>query len=202
MKSLKNITLLFIILLINLSSNYAQRCGKKLLCDMELDKSYDYRSQSTYAELYPGDTIRTKTVVYSGQEYDVFLCGNPVLGAMEYSIIKQHRKTRKVIDKIEAHEEIKYQLDEYGDYVYDDYGDYIEIGRETVNDTTWVTEKYIDENIIFNSLNNDSGSTRWKYLANKTESLVIEVVVPDNASSGCADLFIGHRSKSKSSFKR
>ncbi len=180
----------------------AQRCGKKLLCDIEPDNSFDYRGQSTYAELYPGDTIRTKTVIYSGQIYDIFICGDPALGTVEFKIIKQHKKSRNVIEEISETEEILYKEDEYGEYEYDEYGDYIEIGRETIYDTIWKRERYIEEEILFNNLNNKEGTNRWKKNVTKTQTLIVEVIVPDNASEGCADLLIGHKSRQKSSFKR
>ncbi|NOZ46626.1 MAG: hypothetical protein GXO79_07560 [Chlorobi bacterium] len=203
MKSLIiNLLTILFILFIYTGNTYAQRCGKKKLCNIELNDRYDYRGQSTYAELYPGDTIRTKIVVYGAQLYDIFACGDPALGAVEFNVIKQTRKYRKVIEDIQEHEQINYKLDEYGDYVYDEYGDYIETGRETVSDTTWKKERYIEEKILFNSLNNKENSNRWTKAAKKTETLVIEVIVPDNASEGCLDLFIGHRSKQQGSFKR
>lgn len=184
-----------------LNSN-AQRCGKKLLCNIEPDNSFDYRGQSTYATLYPSDTIRTKIVVYGGQMYDIFTCADPILGAIEFNVIKQHKKFRNVIQEINESNEIQYKLDEYGDYEYDEYGDYIEIGRETFYDTVWVKERYIVEEVLFNNLNNKDGKDRWQKIARKTQTLIVEVFVPDNGQEGCVDLFIGHKSRQKSSFKR
>lgn len=180
----------------------AQRCGKKLLCNIELDDRFDYRGQSTYAILYPGDTIRTKIVTYGGQYYDIFTCADPILGAIEFNVIKQDKKYRNVIQEVNETEEIQYKLDDYGDYEYDAYGDFIEIGRETIYDTVWIRERYIEEEIFFNNLNNKDGKDRWQKLARKTQTLIVEVLVPENGQEGCVDLLIGHKTRQKSSFKR
>ena len=180
----------------------AQRCGRKAACTIEIDDSFDYRGQSTYATLYPSDTANTKIVVYSGQVYNIFLCGEPQLGTIEFNILKLHRKYRNVIDEVIESENILYKQDEYGDYVYDEYGDYIEIGRETVHDTLWIREKYIEKEILFNNFENKSGTPNWKIAITKTQTLLVEVIVSENASEGCMDLFIGHRTKHKSQFKR
>jgi hypothetical protein len=124
------------------------------------------------------------------------------LGAVEFNIIKVNKKYRKSVDKVNETEEIIYEVDEYGDYIYNEYGDYIEKERKMVYDTLWITERYMEEEIMFNSLNNKAGVQNWSEIVTKTQSLVIEVIVPDNATEGCLDLLIGHRTKQKTQFKR
>ena len=203
MKSILLNTLILLFILLLFSNNmYSQRCGKKAACTIEIDDNYDYRGQSTYAILYANDTVRTKIVVYGGQNYNIFTCSEPQLGSIEFNVIKQYRKFRNVVEEINETEEILYELDEYGEYIYDEYGDYIEKARQTVYDTIWKKERYIEEDLLFNNLDNKDGASTWKKSVTKTESLVIEVIVTENATEGCLDLFVGHKTRSKGSFKR
>ena len=181
--------------------NAQDDCSKMDLCEKDDFEDYDYRGQSSFGTLMPGDTARIKLVLYSGQDYHIFICGEEHLGQLEFNVVREKRKYRNVVDEVKEEEVIIYKENEYGAYEYDEYGNYIEVGRETVYDTIWKRELYIDRNVLFSSI--DDGVREWHQSLDKTLVGVVEVIVPENAQSeGCVAVMVGHRYKPKRKFKR
>ncbi len=186
------------IIFINISSySFSQRCDKKKFYSKQDLGKYDYRGQSSYSLLSPSDTVRLKIVVYSGQDYRIFVACDPVLGQVEYKIIQQIKKRKKIIKDIISEDVPIYKKDENGEYVIDDWGDYIEESSKTVYDTIWGTKKYIVKKLLFSNLNKTE--KYWEQKVKKTQVLIIEVIVPkgDGDIAGCSSILIGHKSSRK-----
>ena len=155
------------IIFINVSYySFSQRCDKKKFYSKQDLGNYDYRGQSSFALLSPGDTVKLKIVVYSGQDYRIFAACDPVLGQVEYKIIQQIKKRKKIIKAVTSEEVPIYKKDENGELALDDWGDYIEEGSNTVYDTIWGTKKYVVKKLLFSNLK--SSDKYWEQREKKT----------------------------------
>lgn len=221
---MKNIIKITPIILILLSFSFqlnAQNCARKAqkFCPEEQYGDYDYRSQSSYAVLAPGDTARASIVVYSKQDTRILICSDPALGDVNYKIFDPKRVTKRSIKEVnktetevpvyakDASGNLLQEKDEWGDPMYDyDTGEpvyKIERYESIVEyDTIWQTERVIKEEIVFDSAKSDKNY--WEELGTKkTKRLIIEVVVPqsDQSYEGCVNVEVGHKfSESKKTF--
>ena len=193
MKQICAITVFFLICGIT-SQSYAQRCSERI-CDKDKLEDYDYRSQTSFAYLIPGDTARLNIVVYNGQTYKIFTCSESDLGEVHYNIIRPIRKVKRKIKDINTEVQIEYKTDEYGEEVYDENWEPIEIGRTTVYDTIWETIRFTEDKVVFDNQNNEQGNNYWKYICKNTRRMVIEVIVPegDPDMQGCVVIMVGRK---------
>ncbi|HBF87335.1 MAG TPA: hypothetical protein DDX39_01745 [Bacteroidales bacterium] len=168
------------------------KCMRKDFCSEDFGE-YDYRSQSSYGEFSPGDTVRAKFIVYSGQDYRLFACGHPDLGDIQFKIIEPIKKTNRVIKDIQKQEVVEYDLDEWGDAKVDENGEMIVKRKYTKKDTIWARETVISEKIIFDSMNNKTSQLFWEASVVKTRRLIIEVLIPEGDKSiyDCVNIYIG-----------
>jgi hypothetical protein len=91
-----NLIFISIILVIFSSSSISQNCKKAFkMCKPEDLADFEYASQTSYANLSPGDTARVKIVVYSSKQYRVLLCSDPDLQQLSWRIVKINRKENK-----------------------------------------------------------------------------------------------------------
>ncbi len=205
--------IVIIIALLGITSTaLSQNCARKKFCDKDDYGNYDYRSQSSYAILSPGDTARASIVIYSRQDSRILVCYDPDLGNVQYKIFHPKRITRTVIkdiDKTETEIEVYKRdedgnpvqmVDEWGDPVYDEnYNPVYEIDHyETVveYDTIWQKERVVEETLIFNSGKDGTAKPYWEGLnVKKTKRLIIEVIIPegDRSIEGCVNIEVGHR---------
>lgn len=179
------------------------KCMRKNYCDEDFG-DYDYRSQSSYGEFSPGDTVRSKFIVYSGQDYRLFACGAPDLGDIQFKVIEPVKKTNRVIKDIQKQEVVEYEVDDWGDAKVDENGEMIIKSKKTVRDTVWARETVISEKIVFDSMNNDQNQLFWEASIMKTRRLIIEVVIPEGDRSvyECVNIYIGRmQSKSRKFFQ-
>jgi len=200
-------------LIANMAS--AQCSFKKSDCEFDdaefedIFSDFDYRSQSAYARMSPGDIQVVRFVIYRGKDYRVFTCQDYDLGDVQMQIIKPERKTERYYDKetgIVKTEEPVYKLDEEGNEVYDEETwEPIQIGTKTSYDTTWQTRRYVDEIVVFDSHNNEKGSKIWKKNnVQKTSTLRAKITVPDGDPEyiGCVSVLIGYRHTNYNRFTR
>lgn len=168
------------------------RCSKKIYCE-DIWEDFDYRSQSSFGEFAPGDTLRAKIIVYSGQDYRIFACGDQKLGELQMKIIDPVKETKRVIKAINKRDTVEYKLDEYGNTAIDANGDPIVLSKKTLNDTIWERITNIKEKELFNSLNNKDNAQYWQKSITKTQRLVVEVVVPDGDKTQleCVNIYVG-----------
>jgi len=192
---------------------YSQNCGKKQFLDKNLIEDFDYKGQSSSAELQPGDTARTSVVAYGKNEVRIAVGGEPFLGQLIFKVIQPTSKTKKVVDNIRKREEEipVYKKDKDGNLVQkiDDWtGEKakdangapiyeIEKTEKLVSyDTTFKTVQINEELLLFDS----ETSTDKKYYQEKisrTKKLIIEVIVPakdvDANKTGCVSVNFGFR---------
>lgn len=202
--------ILSLLLVINIASVSAQSCGgKKYGTKEQVGEGFDYRGQSTFGRLFPGDTSRVKVVLYSKNLVRIFAASESEDLAVEFKIIKTVREYNRMPDKITktTREEPVYKLDEDGVYIqkYDDWGEleYDEFGDPvweiedyktiTVIDTIWRTKRNIREEIIFDSKTSDAAF--FEEVIEKTESVIVEVVVPDadKKTETCIAIMVGRK---------
>lgn len=175
------------------------RCVKKTYCRLDMG-DYDYRSQSSYGEFNPGDTVRTKFIVYSGQDYRLFACAHPDLGDIQFKVIEPIKETKRIITDIQKQEIVEYELNEYGDAKVDENGNMKVVRKYTKRDTIWGRETIIKEKLLFDSANNSKNALYWEQSIKKTKRLIIEVIVPEGDRSifECLNIYVGRmQSKSK-----
>jgi len=208
-RSLLQIIILVGLLVFFAFTGRAQKCISSKFCSADVFGNYDYRGQSSFAVLSPGDTARASIVVYSKQDARILVCNDPKLGDVEFKIFEPTRVTKrtiKAINKSESEEPI-YKLDangdrviqvnEYGEPIYNDLEPLYEIERyERIVqvDTVWATERVVKEQLLFH--NKASGKNFWEELnVPKTKRLIIEVSVPKNATKveGCVNIEVGYR---------
>ncbi len=202
--------LLITVLAINILPVFSQGCGKTAFCSKEDYADYDYRSQSSYAILAPGDTARASIVVYAKQDTRILVCFDPKLGAVAYRVletIRESKRTIKDIKKTESETPV-YKLDadgnpvqkknENGEPMFDEnYNPIYELDRmnkEVKIDTIWQVEKTQREKVLYD--NKSNGKKYWEDLnVAKTRRVIIEVVIPRAAKrvEGCVNIEVGHR---------
>jgi|GEM_PF-4030364 len=196
------------------------KCSTNRFCGSDaLGEQFDYRGQSTFGRLSPGDTTRVKVVLYSNNDVRIALCSDQILGDVSFKVIKTIREYNRIVDRIEKYQE-KYPvykrntnnekipvLSENGAVQKDAYGDIIyEVDSYTENektDTIWKTERNIREEILFDSQTNRQSKEFFQQKITKTFSVIIEVAVPpypeqeNSHVEGCVGIMVGRRFSSQ-----
>lgn len=195
---MKKIFIYSILAIVLASSAHAQRCDKfNRYCDADL-YDFDYSTQSTFAHLYPGDTVPVKTVLYANKEYHITVCSS-YEGEMKWKIVKPIRKTVKTIKTIQRDTVEVYKLNEYDEYIVDEEtGDYIIESTEITVDTIWNTARVADEKFIFDN----SKNVDWRKHIEKTQRAFVYVTLPMDANpeGECVAVFIGRNHLVKAKF--
>lgn len=208
---MKKAIYLLVVLSVSMTLNIkAQTCGTKKYGTKEvLGEGFDYRGQSTYGKLLPGDTSRVKVVLYSKNVVRIFAAGDELMGPVNFRILKTTREYKRIPDRIEkvSTEEPVFKVDEKGQLVqkydewgeleFDEFGDPVyeisEYKTITKTDTIWKTERFDKEEVIFSS--EKSGKKFFEEVVKTTKSIIIEVVIPENApkTEGCVAIMIGRK---------
>ncbi len=192
-----------IVILIFAGTNaFAQRCDNKNFCDKDLYGDYDFRSQTNYAQVYSGDTVRVKVVVYSGQSYRIFTCAERKLKDVYYRIIFPEKRFKRTIKEItEKHVPI-YEKDKDGNFVYNEEGERITTGTIFARDTVWGRELITTESPVYDS--RKAENPYWEAKIRKTRLIIIETVIPKHRKerSGCIQIMVGRKYKTASQFRR
>ncbi len=203
-KSIKNFlfvsTLLLIFVLPNISM--AQNCSKKKLADKELREDYDYRGQSLFIELGNGDSTTLNIVLYSKQNYRLFVVGEQKLGKVDYDIIVPRKKFNRVVKDIQPKKVTSYKKDPNGFYLYNNDGERIPIGEEMIQDTSWTRETSTTEEVVFNSRTSDV--SYWLATPSKTQLITIKVYVEkaEKVQRGCIGIYVGREFANAYQFRR
>ncbi len=190
------------LLLIIIGTTQGQNCSKKKLADKEMREDYDYRSQSLFVELGNGDTTTVNIVLYSKQNYRIFVVGEQKLGRIDYEIIVPRKKFTRVVESVQPKTVTKYKKDPNGFYLYNPNGERIPIGDEVVNDTTWTRETTTIEETVHNSRTADIGY--WLATPNKTQLITIKVYVEPSVKvqRGCIGVYVGREYVNAYQFRR
>src|SRR3989339_520426 len=192
-----------ILLLVAVSfSGQAQKCAKKKLADKQIREDYDYRGQSLFIELGNGDSTTLNIVLYSKQNYRIFVVGEQKLGKIDYEIIVPRKKFNRVVQNIQQKKVTAYKKDPNGFYLYNTEGERIPIGEVMVNDTIWSRETNTTEELVYNS--RDAESTFWTATPGKTQMISIKVFVEktDKPQRGCIGVYVGREFSNAYQFRR
>lgn len=197
------IKILWVILLLFAAINAnAQNCAKKKLADKEMRLDYDYRGQSLFIELSNNDTTTLNIVLYSKQNYRIFVVGEQKLGKVDYEIIVPRKKFNRVVNTVQPKTVTVYKKDPNGFYLYNNDGERIPMGEETIMDTTWTRETTTTRELVYNSKTADSPF--WIATPNKTQLISIKVSV-ENAEKiqrGCIGVYVGREYSNIYQFRR
>lgn len=202
-KELSLLTATLFILAFFVSPDASAQCNRKKYCPDNFG-DFDYASQSSFASLAPGDTTRANVVLYTNQNYRIFVCADPMLGDVKYQVILPERKTSRKIDQIKKDTIVTYKSDENGEYIYDDLGNMVVASKTVVVDTTWITERYTFEKVLYDNKNNKSGKPYFEYSPKKSGRLQVKIQLPaGNAEDqGCVNIFVGRKVIGSKNFQK
>ncbi|MBO4602112.1 MAG: hypothetical protein J5651_03010 [Salinivirgaceae bacterium] len=179
-----------------------QNCSKKKLASNELKGKFDYRGQSLFRPLNTGDSITLNVVLYSKQNYRLFVVGEQKLGNLNYQIYVPSKKFTRVVQSVEEKKVPVYKKDPLGFYLYDKNGQKVKIGEQTIQDTIWSRETTSINDLVFDSRTSDQQF--WEATPVKTQSITIKVYVAPAAKKvdGCVGLYVGCEYSNASQFIR
>jgi hypothetical protein len=169
------------------------QCEHKKYCE-DLMEDYDYRSQSSFAKLSPGDTASVNVVLYGGQKYRFFVGNDPDLGNVTWKVVQPERKTKRTIQKIKKDTMLIYQTNDNGDFVADKNGALIIKDKHVNIDTTWLTERISTEKVLFD--NKQSGKQPfYETQPEKSARYIVKINIPsgDKNYSGCVNVYVGRK---------
>ena len=204
--NIAQIICLFFVLSFIPFTSFSQRCDKKDLCNDEDYGDFDYRSQTVFAKLSPGDTSTINIVAYSGNDMRILVCADEGLGEVIYQIIESFKELK--VEKVTKKEHLK-------DVVMNTEPD-PETGMITPKmnngdtvfferDTTYIEEKktfVTKEEIKYDSKNNKGKPYYEEKAIKKTKRLKIKVQVPagDEEYIGCVNVLVGRKAAKSNKF--
>lgn len=201
-KSKYRITFLLCIFALLPLLSFGQNCSKKKLATKEQRGEFDFRGQSVFVELGNGDTTNLKIVLYSKQNYKIFVVGEQKLGGIDYQIYVPRKRFNRVVKEVKSKTVTAYKKDPDGFYLYNNQGNRIAVGKEVVQDTIWTRETADVEQLVYDS--RKSELPYWLATPNKTQLVTIKVFVEqaDKIIIGCAGLYVGREYSNVYQFRR
>lgn len=194
--------ILVVLIIVVFHQVQAQRCDKKNYCDKGLYGEYDYRSQSNYSQVYTGDTLRVKVVVYAKQSYRIFTCADRKLKKVHFNIIFPEKRFKRIIKNVVTKEVPIYEKNKNGKIIFNDKGEKILTGTIFANDTVWGRQLVTSEKIVYNS--EKEKNKFWDALIHKTRLIIIEVIIPEQRKKrpGCIQIMVGREKGATNQFRR
>jgi hypothetical protein len=179
------------------------QCEKKDFCNDDYEGDYDFRSQSSFAKLSPGDTSSVSVVLYGGQKYRLFVCNDSKLGDVKWKIVNPERKTKRTIQGIKKDTLVIYKTNENGDYITDDLGNLIVKDKKVNVDTTWITERVAYDKVLYDNKKN-TDKPYFDVIPKKSERFIIRVAIPggDPEYAGCVNVYVGRISVGSKNFSK
>ena len=179
-----------------------QNCSKKKLASNELKGKYDYRGQSMFKQMASGDSAILNVVLYSKQNYRLFVASEQKLGKVNYQIYVPRKKFTRVVKDVKERTVQVYKKDPMGFYLYDSNGEKIPDGEEIIQDTIWTRETTSINDLVFDSRNSDMGY--WEATSGKTQNITIKVEVEQAPKKvdGCIGVYVGCEYSNASQFIR
>lgn len=167
------------------------QCEKKDFCEDNLD-DYDYRSQSSFAKLSPGDTSSVSIVLYGNQRYRIFVCSDPKLGDVLWKVVRPERITKRTIASIKKDTAVVYKVNENGDFITDDLGNLVVKSKQVNIDTLWNTQRVAVDKVTYDNKKN-TDKMYFEVAPKKSERYIVRVTVPggDPNIAGCVNVYIG-----------
>jgi hypothetical protein len=191
-----------ILLVFTVISVFSQRCDNKDFCDKSLYGEFDFRSQSNYAQVYSGDTVRVKVVVYSGQSYRIFSCAERKLKDAYFRIIFPEKRFKRVVKEVTQKDVPIFEKDKSGNFVLDENGDKKKTGTIFANDTIWGRDLITSESVTYDS--READEKYWDANIRKTQLIIIETIIPEERKQrvGCIQIMVGRKYATSSQFRR
>jgi hypothetical protein len=192
-------------LVISIQAN--AQCEKKDMCENDQEEDiygwYDYRSQSSFAKLSPGDTSSVSVVLYGNQRYRIFVCTDSKLGVVSWKIVNPERKTKRSIASIKKDTTVIYKVTETGDFATDDLGNLIVKEKKVNVDTLWNTERISVDKVVFDNIKN-SDKMYYEVLPKKSERFIVRVSIPagDPNYAGCVNVYVGRLPMDSKNFSK
>ena len=179
-----------------------QNCSKKKLASNELKGKYDYRGQSMFKQMASGDSATLNVVLYSKQNYRLFVASEQKLGKVNFQIYVPRKKFTRVVKDVKQRKVPVYKKDPMGFYLYDANGEKIPNGEEIIQDTIWTRETSSINDLVYDSRNSDIGY--WEATSGKTQNITIKVEVEKAAKKvdGCIGVYVGCEFSNASQFIR
>lgn len=188
-KNIITLAVIFCNLLIFIQAN--AQCERKKFCEDNLD-DYDYRSQSSFAKLSPGDTSSVNFVLYGNSRYRIFVCCDPDLGDVLWKVVRPERITKRTIASIKKDTTVTYKVNENGDFITDDLGNLVVKSKQVNVDTLWNTQRISVDKVLYDNKKN-TDKMFFEISPKKTERFIVRVTVPngDPNFAGCANVYVG-----------
>lgn len=187
-----------------------QRCDKKDLCNDEDYGDYDFKSQTHFAKLSPGDTATINIVAYSGNDMRILICVDPDLGDVKYQVVESKRDPVR---------EVKYKqrTEKNPQFGPEDQDGNRPIKLDKNGDTLFTIENFTDTivttrfNVYDKTLFDNSKQTKEKPYyeeknITKTKRLKIKIQIPkgteDDDYIGCVNVLVGRKGTKSNKFYR
>ncbi len=183
---MKNIIINSLIIVFVFTSVIANaQCDRNKYCKKELYGDYNYKGQSNYAVLSPGDTSIISVILYSNQDYRIIVCSEPQVGVINYKVYETRKIKTRSINRVERSE-------------------YNGEGNEASYDTVYITNVEIKKELLFDNLKAVKSNYYDISVKGKARRVDVEVVVPkDNGGAkGCVSVLIGVKTTQSTQFKR
>ena len=192
---------LIVVLLISLTV-HSQKCSKKKLASKEMRLDFDYRGQSIFEELANGDSTTLNIVLYSKQNYRIFVVGEQKLGKVDYAVIVTRKKFNRIVKDIQPKTINIYKKDPNGFYLYNPDGERIPVGEKSIMDTVWTRETTSTKEIVYNS--KTAETPYWLATPNKTQLISIKINVEKTVKkqTGCIGVYVGREYSNIYQFRR
>lgn len=197
MNKTTKLSLAILIFFISFSvKTYAQRCDR-MNYGSEYYEDYDFRMQSIFSTLLPGDTTIVKTVVYAKKAYRIFAEIDEEYPPVHWKITAPYRVTVKKIKEIVRDTVYEYKRDGYGEIIYDENNDYepIVTGMTVDVDTVYSVLRIQKEKLVFDSEKSNVENPYWEKVIRKTRRLFIYVYMPTDIypEGDCANVYVGRK---------
>ena len=186
----------------------AQRCDKKDLCNDDDYGDFDYKSQTHFARLSPGDTSTINIVAYSGNDLRILLCADPDLGEVKYQVVESKRDPVR---------EVKYQKRTEKNPIYIGEGDDRRVKTDKNGDTLFTVENFVDtivttkfnvyEKILFDNAKQTKEKPYYEEKnIQKTKRLKVKIQIAkgteDDDYVGCVNILVGRKATKSNKFYR
>lgn len=178
------------------------QCERKVFCD-DYEDDYDFRSQSSFAKLSPGDTSSTSVVLYGGQKYRLFVCFDPALGDLKWKIVNPERKNKRSIKSIKKDTLVINKVDADGNFITDAQGNLVVKEKKIMIDTVWVTDRIAYDVVLYDNKKN-TDKPYLDVIPKKSERFIFRIAVPagDANIEGCVNVYVGKLSVGSKSFSK
>ncbi len=196
-----HIIVLFILLSLSTKA-ISQNCSKKKIAEKEIKEDYDYRGQSLYKDMLNGESAELHIVLYSKQNYRLFVAGEQKLGEVDYQIIVPRKQFTRVVKEIVPKTVTEYRKDPSGFFLYDTDGQRIPEGEKVIQDTIWERKTTEIEELVYDSRTNEL--PYWTATPRKTQQIkvLVEVKPAHKPESGCVGIYVGKEYTNTYQFRR